>query len=89
MPAQLIKPFAEAAIELQGRGLAVIPLGGGDGIPGVVYSYPSGHILECLTILGMIALRYWRTTSRRRLAAVLVILVVFEVVLVGIARLAL
>ena len=31
MPAQLIKPFAEASIELQGRGLAVIPLGGGDG----------------------------------------------------------
>ena len=34
------------------------PAGNGDGIPGVVYSYPSGHILECFTILGMIALRY-------------------------------
>jgi undecaprenyl-diphosphatase len=65
------------------------PTGNGDGIPGVVYSYPSGHILECLTILGMIALRFWRTTSRRRLAALLVVLVVVEVVLVGIARLAL
>jgi undecaprenyl-diphosphatase len=65
------------------------PSGNGDGIPGVVYSYPSGHILECLTILGMIALRFWRTSRRRRLATLLVILVVVEVVLVGIARLAL
>jgi undecaprenyl-diphosphatase len=65
------------------------PSGNGDGIPGVVYSYPSGHILECLTILGMIALRFWRTSRRRRLAAILVVLVVVEVVLVGIARVAL
>ena len=65
------------------------PAGNGDGIPGVVYSYPSGHILECFTILGMIALRYWRTTRHRRLAALLVVLVAIEVVLVGIARVAL
>jgi len=65
------------------------PAGNGDGIPGVVYSYPSGHILECFTILGMIALRFWRTTRHRRLAALLVVLVVIEVVLVGIARVAL
>ena len=65
------------------------PAGNGDGIPGVVYSYPSGHILECLTILGMITLRVWRTTRHRRLAALLVVLVAVEVVLVGIARVAL
>ena len=65
------------------------PAGNGDGIPGVVYSYPSGHILECLTILGMIALRVWRTTRHRRLAALLVVLVAVEVILVGIARVAL
>jgi undecaprenyl-diphosphatase len=65
------------------------PAGNGDGIPGVVYSYPSGHILECLTILGMIVLRFWRTTRRRRLAALLVVLVAVEVILVGIARVAL
>ena len=65
------------------------PAGNGDGIPGVVYSYPSGHILECFTILGMIALRFWRTTRHRRLAALIVVLVIVEVVLVGIARVAL
>ncbi len=65
------------------------PAGNGDGIPGVVYSYPSGHILECFTILGMIALRYWRTTRHRRIAAIIVVLVIVEVVLVGIARVAL
>jgi len=65
------------------------PAGNGDGIPGVVYSYPSGHILECFTILGMITLRFWRTTRHRRLAALVVVLVVIEVILVGIARVAL
>ena len=65
------------------------PAGNGDGIPGVIYSYPSGHTLECLTILGMITLRVWRTTAHRRLAVLLVVLVAIEVVLVGIARLGL
>jgi undecaprenyl-diphosphatase len=65
------------------------PAGNGDGIPGVVYSYPSGHILECLTILGMIALHFWRTTRHRRLAVLLVVLGSVEVVLVAIARVAL
>jgi undecaprenyl-diphosphatase len=65
------------------------PAGNGDGIPGVIYSYPSGHVLECLTILGMITLRVWRTTRHRRLAAVLVALVAVEVILVGIARIGL
>jgi len=27
------------------------------GIPGVIYSYPSGHVLESLTIVGSVALR--------------------------------
>jgi len=67
----------------------VRPSGTGDGIPGVVYSYPSGHVLECLTILGMVALRFWRTTRHDRLRVVLVVAVVIEVILVGIARLAL
>jgi undecaprenyl-diphosphatase len=65
------------------------PSGTGDGIPGVVYSYPSGHVLEVLTILGSIALRSWRSARRLMLRLVLVILVTVEVVLVGIARLAL
>ncbi len=65
------------------------PSGSGDGIPGVIYSYPSGHVLECLTILGMVALRFWRTSRRRRLRVLIVALVAVEVILVGIARLAL
>lgn len=67
----------------------VRPSGTGDGIPGVVYSYPSGHVLECMTILGMVAIRFWRTTSHHRLRVLLVVAVVIEVILVGIARLAL
>ena len=55
-----------------------------------MYSYPSGHVLEVLTILGSIALRSWRS-SRPLLAPSwpVVPLVTIEVVLVGIARLAL
>ena len=67
----------------------VRPSGTGDGIPGVVYSYPSGHVLEAMTILGMVAMRFWRTTRHERLRVLLVVAVVIEVVLVGIARLAL
>jgi undecaprenyl-diphosphatase len=65
------------------------PSGTGDGIPGVVYSYPSGHVLEVLTILGIISVRGWRSARRLLLRLTLVILVTIEVVLVGIARLAL
>jgi len=65
------------------------PAGNGDGIPGVVYSYPSGHILECLTILGAVAIRFWRTSEHRRLRILLVIAVLLEVILVGIGRMAL
>jgi undecaprenyl-diphosphatase len=65
------------------------PSGTGDGIPGVVYSYPSGHVLEVLTILGMITVRSWRSSRPFRLRLALVLVVTAEVVLVGIARLAL
>jgi undecaprenyl-diphosphatase len=65
------------------------PSGTGDGIPGVVYSYPSGHVLEALTILGFIVLRSWRSARALVLRLALVIVVTIEVVLVGIARLAL
>jgi undecaprenyl-diphosphatase len=65
------------------------PSGNGDGIPGVVYSYPSGHVLEVLTILGSIALRAWRSASRLALRGTLVALVALDVVLVAIARIAL
>jgi len=63
--------------------------GTADGIPGVVFSYPSGHVLEALTILGFVALRIWRTSRPRVLRILVVLLVVIDVVLVGVARMAL
>lgn len=65
------------------------PAGNGDGIPGVVFSYPSGHILECMTILGTVTIRFWRTSNHRLARVVILMAVVIEVVLVGIARMAL
>ncbi|HEX7471652.1 MAG TPA: phosphatase PAP2 family protein [Candidatus Limnocylindrales bacterium] len=63
--------------------------GTADGIPGVVFSYPSGHVLEALTILGFVALRIWRTSRPVVLRLIVVIAVAIDVVLVGVARLAL
>lgn len=63
--------------------------GTASGIPGVIYSYPSGHVLEALTILGFVALRLWRSTVAFVVRAGVAILVAGEVVLVGIARMAL
>lgn len=65
------------------------PLGGAPGIPGVIYSYPSGHAFEDLIIFGMMALRLWRGDRPILVRAVVVALVVAEVVLVSIARVAL
>jgi membrane-associated phospholipid phosphatase len=65
------------------------PSGTGDGIPGVVFSYPSGHVLEVLSILGMVTIRSWRSALPVRLRQALIVLVTIEVVLVAIARLAL
>ena len=65
------------------------PSGTGDGIPGVVYSYPSGHVLEVISILGMVTIRSWRSSRPLRLKQALIVLVTIEVVLVAIARLAL
>jgi undecaprenyl-diphosphatase len=65
------------------------PSGTGDGIPGVVFSYPSGHVLEVLSILGMVTIRSWRSSRSLRLRQALIVLVAIEVVLVAIARLAL
>jgi undecaprenyl-diphosphatase len=59
------------------------------GIPGVVYSYPSGHVLEALTILGFVALRIWRTGRALVLRLAVALLVTIDVVLVGVARMSL
>lgn len=77
---------SEGVKQLVGRAR---PSGSGDGIPGVIYSYPSGHVLEVLSILGLITVRSWRSSRPLRLKLALVVLVAIEVVLVGIARLAL
>ncbi len=77
---------SEGVKQLTGR---VRPSGSGDGIPGVVYSYPSGHVLEAMTILGMLVVRMWRSAHRLWLRLGFAVLVAIEVVLVGIGRLAL
>ena len=58
-------------------------------VPGVVYSYPSGHVLEALTIFGIIAILLWRTERYRWLAAAFAIFTVIFVPLVAVARVAL
>jgi undecaprenyl-diphosphatase len=65
------------------------PLGTDPTIPGVVYSFPSGHTLEAATIYGIIAILIWRT--RLPVAARLSVAIVLSVVviLVGVARVAL
>jgi undecaprenyl-diphosphatase len=65
------------------------PEGGGAGIPGVVYSFPSGHELETLMILGIVVLRFWRGAKAVWARVGATVLVAIEVVLVGIARVAL
>jgi len=65
------------------------PLGSAPAILGLIYSYPSGHSLEDVMILGMVAVRLWRSEQARWLKVGLALLVLVESVLVGFARLAL
>lgn len=67
----------------------VRPLGSAPGIPGVVYSYPSGHAFEDVAILGIIAMRLWRSFRAAWLRVGFAILVAVEGVLIGVARVAL
>jgi undecaprenyl-diphosphatase len=55
---------------------------------GVVYSYPSGHVLEAVTIYGIIAMLVWRSSLPRPVRLILPLLFIVNVVLVGIARVA-
>lgn len=55
---------------------------------GVVYSFPSGHVLESVTILGIIAILVWRTTVPLAVRAGVAIAVGAFVALVAIARVA-
>ena len=65
------------------------PSGTDPNIPGVVYSFPSGHVLEALTIFGIIAIRCWRNLKHAAVKYAIVLLVTIEVILVGVARVAL
>jgi undecaprenyl-diphosphatase len=65
------------------------PSGTDPNIPGVVYSFPSGHVLEALTIFGILAIRLARSAVSRIVVVVAIVAVVIEVVLVGFARVAL
>jgi undecaprenyl-diphosphatase len=65
------------------------PEGTDPNIPGVVYSFPSGHVLEALTIYGVIAIHLARTRLSCGVLAVVCVLVVIDVAVVGFARMAL
>lgn len=65
------------------------PEGTDPNIPGVVYSYPSGHVLEALVIFGIITVRSWRSSWLLPARIAIAVLVAMEVLLVGVARVAL
>ena len=64
------------------------PPGFDTSIPGVVYSYPSGHVLEALTIYGIIAILAWRSSLPTPVRVALPILFAVIVILVAVARVA-
>jgi undecaprenyl-diphosphatase len=55
---------------------------------GIVYSYPSGHILEAVTIYGIIAVLLWRSSLPTVVRVVVPILFAVLIVFVAIARVA-
>jgi undecaprenyl-diphosphatase len=65
------------------------PSGTDPNIPGVVYSFPSGHVLEALSIFGILAIRAFRSHLATIVRVVIVIAVLVDADLVGIARVAL
>lgn len=65
------------------------PSGPVPGIPGVVYSYPSGHALEDVMILGMYSVRLWRSHQAQWLKVGFALLSAFLCLLIGVARVAL
>lgn len=62
------------------------PEGTDPNIPGVVYSYPSGHVLEALTIFGIIASHVVRSRASRLVAMIVVAAVLVDAALVGLSR---
>lgn len=64
------------------------PLGTDPNIPGVVYSYPSGHVLEAATIFGIISIMLWRGTWPTWAKVAVAIGSAIFVLAVGVARIA-
>jgi undecaprenyl-diphosphatase len=65
------------------------PSGPVPGIPGVVYSFPSGHAFEDVMILGMLSVRLWRSSKPHWAKLGFATLVTILVLLIGFARMAL
>jgi undecaprenyl-diphosphatase len=64
------------------------PPGFDNNVAGVVYSYPSGHVLEAVTIYGIIAVLLWRSSAPKVIRVVVPILFAIVVVMVAVARVA-
>ena len=64
------------------------PPGSDTVVPGVIYSYPSGHVLEATTIFGIIAILLWRSSQPLWIRAGFAIAVVVFVAAVAVARVA-
>ena len=57
-------------------------------VPGVIYSYPSGHELESVTILGIVALLVWRSRRPRAARLAVALAVALFCAVVAVARVA-
>ena len=57
-------------------------------VPGVVYSFPSGHVLEAATIFGIIAILLWRSSVPMVVKVVFATCAAVFVILVAVARVA-
>jgi undecaprenyl-diphosphatase len=64
------------------------PPGFSNDAAGVVYSFPSGHVLEAVTIFGIIAVLLWRSSVPTVIRVVVPILFSVFIVFVAIARVA-
>lgn len=57
-------------------------------VPGVIYSFPSGHELEAVTILGIVGLLVWRSSAPRAVRMLVAIAVALFWAAVAVARVA-
>ncbi|HEU0244233.1 MAG TPA: phosphatase PAP2 family protein [Candidatus Limnocylindrales bacterium] len=62
------------------------PPGSDTVVPGVVYSYPSGHTLEVLTIFGILTILTWRSGVDRWIKVAMLVFTILFVAAVAVAR---